>query len=271
LHDKFFTQLAALSAFLSPYLYLNYHKVGRRIWTYGVAGALALSCVMMVTTYIYSKGFTETSAATTKRLSGRIVGQGELWFLQSGIGGPALKWNAPLIDRYVESLSIKSVDLFALQNSLGPNYFSNGYAPDYLRASLQNNAGTVTYTAVTEAMGLVLFGWVGLALMMFCLGALLGLSSAYIAYAIENRLISSTIFAAYIYTQLRISIVQATPWVIISIYSIRWQALILIIELIVLALAQSNSASSAGYGRRRRLFRRPIEPSSNNAVERTLD
>jgi hypothetical protein len=245
--DKFFTQLGALSAFAAPYLYYQYRTVGRRIWIYAAAGALALAAVMTVTTYIYSKGFTETSAATTKRLSGRMVGQGELWFLQSSIGAPIVTWNTPLIESYEKSFGIKSIDLFAAQNSLGPHYFSNRYAPDYLRASLQRNAGSVTYTAVTEAMGLVLFGWLGLGVMMFAVGMLLGLAGAYIAYAITNRSILSVVFAAYVYSQLRTSIVQATPWVIGSIYSLRWLSLILMVELALLILGRSGS----GLGRRR--------------------
>jgi hypothetical protein len=196
---------------------------------------------MAVTTYIYSKGFTETSAATTKRLSGRIVGQGELWYLQSSIGAPLLDWNGPLIDRYVRSLTVKSIDLFAVQNSLGANYFSNRYAPDYLRSSLQRNAGSVTYTMVTEAMGLVLFGWLGLGAMMFGVGMLFGLVSAYVAYAIKNRSILSGLFAGYIYNQLRASVVQATPWVIGSVYSLRWLAIILAFELMLLLLARGGS------------------------------
>jgi hypothetical protein len=239
--DKFFTQLHALAAFTAPYLYFHYRKVGRHIWVYAIAGTLALASVMAVTTYIYSKGFTETSASTSKRLSGRIVGQGEIWFLQSSIGAPLLDWNAPLIDGYVQSLSIKSIDLFSAQNSLGPNYFSNRYAPDYLRSSLQRNAGTVTYTAVTEAMGLVLFGWLGLGAMMFAVGLLYGLVSAYVAYAIKNRSILSALFAAYIYNQFRTSVVQATPWVIGSIYSLRWLAIILAFELALLLLGRSSS------------------------------
>lgn len=264
--DKFFTQLGALSAFAGPYLYHHHRQVGRRIGTYAVAGVLALTAVMTVTTYIYSKGFTDTSAATTKRLSGRMVGQGELWFLQSSIGGPALDWNGPLIERYTESLGVKWVDLFAAQNSLGAHYFSNRYAPDYLRASLQRNAGSVTYTAVTEAMGLVLFGWAGLGAMMFVIGLLLGLSCAYIAYAIENRSIMSGLFAAYVYNQLRISIVQATPWVIGSIYSLRWLGLILAIELALLMLGRGGASSGLGRGRRGARPSRGIKQPAKPAV-----
>lgn len=262
--DKFFTQLHALSAFAAPYLYYHHRKVGRRIWIYAAAATLALCGVMAVTTYIYSKGFTQTSAATTKRLSGRIVGQGELWFLQSSIGGPWLDWNGVLVDRYVQSLSVKSIDLFAAQNSLGANYFSNRYAPDHLRASLQRNAGSVTYTEVTAAMGLVLFGWLGLGAMMFVVGMLFGLSAAYIAYAIKNRSILSGLFAAYIFNQLRASVVQATPWVIGSIYSLRWLALILAIELLLLLLGRGGSG--VGPRRNRTRFARRLKQSTQPTV-----
>lgn len=241
--DKFFTQLAAFAAFFGPYLYRNYRRLGRHAWRYAVGGFVALSLAGAVTTYIYSRGFTETAAATTDRLSGRMVGQGELWFLQASIGAPMLQWNRPLLERYAEAFTIKEVDLFALQNSIGPHYFSNRYAPDYLRASLHRNAGSVTYTAATEAMGLVLFGWFGLGIMMFVVGVVVGLASAYIAFAIESRSIMSGIFAAYINVQLRASIVQATPWVIGSIFSLRWLCVILVFELALLMLGRSAAQS----------------------------
>jgi hypothetical protein len=263
--DKFFTQLAALAAFAAPYLYRNHARVGRHIWRYMVAGGVALALVTTVTTYIYSKGFTETTAATTKRLSGRMVGQGELWFLQSSIGAPVVAWNRPLLERYAEAFTIKSTDLFAAQNSLGAHYFSNRYAPDYLRASLHRNAGSVTYTAVTEAMGLVLFGWLGLGAMMFGVGMLMGAACAYIAYSIENRSIISALFSAYIYNQLRISIVQATPWVIGSVYSLRWLALILTTELLLLVLGRGRNDSRMRYRRPVRSPRR-VEQAAKPAV-----
>lgn len=264
--DKFFTQLGALTAFMAPYVYIHHAKVRQQLGRYLIITTLALSAVTYVTVFIYSNGFAETTAATTKRLSGRIVGQGELWFLQSSIGAPMLRWNAPLIDRYIPTVGIKSVDLYAAQNSLGPHYFSNGYAPDYLRASLQRNAGSATYTAVTEAMGLVLFGWLGLGLMMLVLGMILGLSCAYIAYAIANRSILSTLFAAFLYVQVRTSIVQAAPWVVASIYSARWQVLILLIELGLLLLARASTRSD---WRSRRLAPRP-RPRRQRIAEPTV-
>ena len=263
--DKFFTQLAALASFAAPYLYRNHRLVRRRIAAFLVGTSLALSTVMVVTLYIYSQGFTQTSAATTKRLTGRMVGQGELWYLQASIGAPLLTWDAPLIDRYAASLSVKQIELFALNNSIGPNYFSNRYAPDYLRASLHRNAGTVTYTAATEPMGLVLFGWLGLGALMFLVGAVAGLSSGYIAYAIANRSIVSGLFAAYVYVQLRTTLAQAAPWVIASIYSMRWLGIILVIELALALLGQS--ARSHGRGKRLRAhLRRAPQPVPERLV-----
>ncbi|MBB4857410.1 hypothetical protein HNO88_000717 [Novosphingobium chloroacetimidivorans] len=269
--DKFFTQLGFLSAFGSPYLYRHYAKVGRRIWLYAIIAAIALSGVMTMTTYIYSKGFTETRAATVKRLSGRMVGQGELWFLQSSIGAPLIDWNATLIERYAQSFTVKATDLFAAQNSLGAHYFSNRYAPDYLRSSLHRNAGSVTYTEVAEPMGLVLFGWLGLGLMMAIVGMLVGLACSYMAYAIENRSLLSALFAAYVLNQLQASIVQAAPWVIGSIYSLRWLVVILIIELGLLLLGQGGARSRPRHRRDRRLPPRAIQQAAERAIERPLD
>jgi hypothetical protein len=264
--DKFFTQLAALSAFMAPYLYAHYQKVVRNVWLYMLVGALALTSVMSVTAFIYSDGFTQTSAATSKRFSDRIVGQGELWYLQSSIGAPLLHWDAPLMERYSQSFTVKAIELFAVQNSLGPNYFSNRYAPDYLRASLHRNAGSVTYTAATEAMGLALFGWLGLGAYMLILGLLLGLACAYIAYAIKTRSILSALFAAYVYVQLRTSIVQATPWVVASVYSAKWLAVILAIELGLVVLGRGSAGSATMHGHRLARRSRRIKQAAKPAI-----
>lgn len=232
--DKFFTQLSAVSAFFAPYFFKNYLLIRRRIPLYLTFAIAALIPVTGVTIFIYSNGFRETPTATSKRLTDRMVGQGELWFVQSTIGAPILQWNSRLIQNFQNSLTIKSVDLFANKNSLGANYFSNRYAPDYLRRSLGNNAGSVTYTEVTAAMAIVLFGWLGGIIMMAVLGAIFGLACWYLASAIQRRSMMSVFFSAYIYMQLRISIIQAAPWVIASIFSIRWISLIAAIEIVLI-------------------------------------
>ncbi len=229
--DKFFTQLSAVSAFFAPYLFKNNHLIRRRITLYLTYAIAALIPVTGVTMFIYSNGFRETPAATSKRLTDRMVGQGELWFVQSTVRSPILRWDSRLIQDFGSSLTVKSVDLFANKNSLGANYFSNRYAPDYLRSSLRNNAGSVTYTEVTAAIAVVLFGWLGGAIMMAALGGIFGLACCYLAYAIQKRSMTSLVFSAYIYMQLRISTIQAAPWVIASIYSVRWLSIIAIIEI----------------------------------------
>ena len=124
----------------------------------------------------------------------------------------------------------------------------------------------MTYTAVTEAMGLALFGWLGLGAYMLGLGLLLGVACAYIAYAIKARSILSALFAAYIYVQLRTSIVQATPWVVASVYSARWLALILAVELGLLIIGRGSAGSPAVYSRRDTSFARRIKQPTKAAI-----
>lgn len=73
--------------------------------------------------------------------------------------------------------------------------------------------------------------------MMAALGAIFGLACCYLAYAIQKRSMISLLFSAYIYMQLRISIIQAAPWVIASIYSMRWLSIIAIIEIALAFMA----------------------------------
>ncbi|UAK25056.1 DUF6418 domain-containing protein [Sphingomonas nostoxanthinifaciens] len=238
--DKFFTMLASLSAFFAPYLYLNARAVLQQIGRYAVAAAAALMVVFAVTWFIYSDLGRQNPTATAQRLSGRVVGQGELWYLQYGLGAPVWNWDGEMVDRNIQALTVKDIDIFALRASIGPAFYSNGYAPDKIRTSLHRNAGSVTYTAALEPLGLHTFGWGGLAIMMVIVGFMSALGSAYVALAIRTRSILMGTFAAYVSVQLRTTLAQGTPYVLFSVFSMVWLSVILLIELSLLLVGLSQ-------------------------------
>lgn len=240
--EKFFTQLSAMAAFFAPYLMRHHADVRRNLLGYGLGGLLALATVFSVTWWIYSNGGASSNAATMDKLSGRIVGQGQLWYLQSRIGAPMLNWDTHLVNANVRALTVKEMEPFAQRESIGPAYFSNRYAPDAMRASLNRNQGTVTYTMAAEPLGLVAFGWVGLGVMMIFCGFILAAGTLLIARAITHRLPISIIFGAYILTQTYMTLNQGSPWVLFSIFSLKWLSVIAFVELtmIILVMSQAN-------------------------------
>lgn len=235
--DKFFTQLNAIAAFFSPYIYRNAQTIWRDMYKYSVVGVLALGLVSMVTWGIYSDFGARTTAESSKKLAGRLTGQGELWFLQASIGSPLIAFDKGIVSENINALFVKEIDLYAVQHSLGPNYFSNKYAPDDIRSSIMTNAGTTTYTAALEPLGLVAFGWIGLGVMLVLCGGVVGFYASYMAYAIETRSVMSAIFSGYLFLQLQAVLAQGSPWVLFSIYTFRWQAVIWLIEFALVFLA----------------------------------
>lgn len=242
--DKFFIILMTISCFLAPYLYRNHRIVSRKIGTVLAATAIAMAPIMGITWFIYSDQGRMSPQATAQRLGERFAAQGELWYIQNKIGAPLTHWDDAFVRRNVEAMSIKNVDVFALRNGLGPTYFMNRYAPDHLRAAQGRHAGAVTYTMALEPLLLVQFGWIGLFTGLALAALLFALGSLYVAYAIERRLIISMIFASYVLVLLRSFSTQGTPWVIASVFTLKWLSVVLAIELALLLLAASQGGAS---------------------------
>lgn len=239
--DKFFIILITASCFFAPYLYLHHRLVRQRIGVMLGVSALLMLPVMGVTWFIYSDQGRASAEATSQRLMERFAAQGELWYLQNRIGAPLAKWNGQFVAANIGAMSVKNVDLFALQHGLGPAYFMNLYSPDKIRAAQGRHAGSVTYTMALEALLLAQFGWIGLFAGMVLSGALFALGSLYAAYAIERRLILSTVFSGYIILLMRSFSTQGGPWVIASVFTLKWLSIVLAIELALLLVAASQS------------------------------
>lgn len=240
--DKFFTILTALALFMTPWLYANYLQLGRRLPMIIAVMVLAAAPSCAVTWLIYSNAGRLSTFETLNKLSGRIVGQGELWYAQSRVGAPAFDWNESLVDRNIQALSEKDADFYALEASLGPNYFSDRFAPGNIALSIHHNAGSVTYTGALDPMGLVMFGWVGLGFVKIFCGFIAALITRYIAWALDNRSIISSVLSIYIFTQMLYTFRQGTPWVLFSIFSFKWLCVIAAIEVImtIFVLTQNN-------------------------------
>jgi Family of unknown function (DUF6418) len=251
--DKFFIILMTVSCFFAPYLYLHHRRVRQRIGLFLGVTAVLMAPVMGVTWFIYSDQGRASVEATSQHLSERFAAQGELWYLQNRIGAPLIARNNQFLADNAEAMSVKGVDLFALQHGLGPAYFMNRYSPDNVRAAQGRHAGAVTYTMALEPLVLANFGWLGLVVAMVLCGALFALGFLYVAYAIERRLILSMVFSAYIMVLMRSFSTQGGLWVLASVFTLKWLSIVLAIELILLLLA----ASQKGHGGNGRPAMRP--------------
>lgn len=229
--DKFFIIISTACSFFAPYLYLRHRYVLRRLPYLATVSLVVLLPVGAITWFIYSDQGRATVEATTQKLTERFAAQGELWYLQTKIRAPAIDWHDNIVEKNVEALSVKEVDLFALRNGIGPGYFMNRYAPVKVRAAQMRNAGAVTYTMALEPLALALFGWLGLLLTLMVCGVLFAAGACYLVYAIERRLMLSMFFAGYVTLTLKSFSAQGTPWVIASIYTLKWLSIVIIIEM----------------------------------------
>lgn len=239
--DKFFIIISTVSSFFAPYLYLQHKYVMKRLPVLAAVGLLVLLPVSAITWFIYSNQGRATVEATSQKLTERFAAQGELWYLQTKIGAPAIDWHDDIVEKNVASLSVKQVDLFALRNGIGPAYFMNRYAPGNFRISQMQGGGLITYTMALEPLALAMFGWLGLVLTLMVSGFLFAAGACYLAYAIERRLMLSMIFAGYVIVMLKAYSTQGAPWVVVSIYTLKWLSVVLIIELVLSIIGSSQS------------------------------
>lgn len=256
--DKMTTQLIALSGFIAPFVCAYPEKLRRHLVAFLSVGLLALIAAFSVTWFVYSAGGRDTAAATIERLSGRLVGTGELWYLQTRLGAPLVNWDGDIIGRNIEALKIKNVEPFAVANSLGPNYYSNRYAPDDIRNSIARQGGTVTFTAAYEPLLLATFGWVGLGIAMIITGIISALVAAYMMFAINSRSIVSAVFASFVAVLWRAAASQGTPWTIVGLFALKWLAVIFVIEIAMILLGLA--LKPRGASRRERFSWRANEP-----------
>lgn len=239
--DKFFTQLSAFLYFITPYLYLNYRTVQRRLSLWIAVSILPLMVASGMTWYVYSDGLETPPDQTIEKLSGRLVGQGELWYIQVKLGAPVLAWDQTFADRNIESLTVLDVNRFAVENSLGPYYFSNRYSPEDIRRSMLRKGGTVSLTSVYEPLALAVFGWGGVAIAALGAGALFALMKLYLAYAIASRSIISAVLSIYVAQFFGTFLTQGTPYTAMSVTTLKWLGVVLVIELAMLVLGMTQS------------------------------
>lgn len=234
--DKFFIIIAAALSFFAAYIFINYQTVRRHLGKFCLIAVICVSPLFALTYFIYSGGGRESVEHTVQRMGGRIAGQGELWYLQNSLGAPAFNWDADFVRRNIQALAMRDMN-YPLRASIGPAYFSNRYAPDRIRASMQRQGGRVTYTMAMEPLGLAVLGWGGLALMMAGVGGLVAFFSGFYARAITGRSVISAFFAGYLEQLVRSMTSQGAPWVLFGFSVLKWLFVVVAIEIMMVVAA----------------------------------
>ncbi|MFN3434408.1 MAG: DUF6418 domain-containing protein, partial [Sphingomonas sp.] len=179
----------------------------------------------------------------------RIAGQGELWFVASRDARRVTHWDAPLVAANIDTLGDKSPPASAFANGVETYYFIQRYAPAKLAASFRKNQGWVQLTMGTEAMALVMFGYVGVGIVMALLGALVACAALYLRRAFASRFPLSLFFAVWTFLQVYFSAQQASLWSIAAPGQVKRLLLFATIEIVLLAINRAQALSGQGRAR----------------------
>ena len=238
--DKFFTILAEVAFFAMPLLLVRQGRLAGTMLRLAVPVAALLCAALGATLYIYS-GYGRLPLDRTVTLVGeRIAGQGELWFVASRDARRVTHWDAHLVARNLDTLGDKSPPATAFANGVETYYFIQRYAPAALADSFRKNGGWVQLTMGTEAMALVMFGYVGVAVVMVVLGVLVAFAALYLRRSFESAFPLSLFFAVWTFLQVYFSAQQASLWSIAAPGQINRLLLFVTIEIILLAINRAQ-------------------------------
>jgi hypothetical protein len=257
--DKFFTILAEVAFFAMPLLLARRGRLAGTLARLALPVAMLLCAALAATLYIYS-GYGRLPVGRTVALVGeRVAGQGELWFVASRDERRATNWDAHLVERNLDTLDDKSPPASAFANGVETYYFIQRYAPAKLAASFRKNQGWVQLTMGTEAMALVMFGYLGVAAVMALLGVLVAFGALYLRRAFESGFAPSLFFAVWVFLQIYFAVQQASLWTIAAPGQFNRLLLFVTIEIVLLAINRAQLMSSAGRGRALAFTRRQSE------------
>ena len=255
--DKFFTILTEVSIFAMPFLL---RRQGRLAPTFLrlAPGAAVLTCGSLAATlYIYSDYGRLPIDRTTALVGERVAGQGELWFVASRDSRAASNWDGQLVERYNAILKDKSAPDTASAYGIETFYFINRYSPTKLANSFHKSNGWVQLTMGTEAMLLVMFGYIGVLIGMMLAGVLVGLSLLYLRRTFASGFPLSLYCAMWTFLQIYLCIQQASWWSVAAPGQIKRLLLFLTIELVLVAINRGQILSLAS-GARRSVFKRRL-------------
>jgi len=247
--DKFFTILAEVAFFAMPLLLLRQGRLAGTMIRLAVPVGALLCAALGATLYIYS-GYGRLPLDRTVTLVGeRIAGQGELWFVASRDARRVTNWDSHLVDGNLQTLRAKSPPAEAFANGVETYYFIMRYSPAKLADSFRKNQGWVQLTMGTEALALVMFGYLGVAAVMVVLGVLAAFAALYLRRAFESRFPLSLFLAVWVFLQVYFSAQQASLWSVAAPGQINRVLLFVTIEIVLLAINRAQILSALGRGR----------------------
>ena len=210
--DKFFTILVNACYFSMSYLLIkpdNFRKTIVKIAPFGAAIVLVM---FGITTYIYSDYGKISLSETIERVSGRITGQGQLWYVANINEKNLFKLDKNLFDEHVAYLSDDNPSYYAFAHGLEQFYFIYKYSPKEYVDNARLAQGWWGLTAGYEAMALVIFGFGGAFFFMALSGAIVALPALYMLRAQRSQFMLSLMLATWFLNEAYVMTNQFGLW-----------------------------------------------------------
>lgn len=238
--DKFFTILSEVAFFVMPLLLARQGRLAGTMLRLAVPAGALLCLAFGATLYIYS-GYGRLPVDRTVTLLGeRIAGQGELWFVASRDARHVTRWDVNLVARNLDTLNDPAPPASAFANGVETYYFIDRYAPAKLAESFRKNQGWVQLTMGTEALALVMFGYVGVFVIMGLLGMLVAFAALYLRRGFASGFPLTLFFAVWTYLQIYLCAQQGSFWSIAAPGQINRLLLFVTIEIVLLAFNRAQ-------------------------------
>ncbi len=233
--DKFFIIVIASCFYFMPFVLRDAGGVARTVKRATPVLALVLFSMSIVTYYIYSEEGARSHEETMDRLSQRVAGQGQLWFAAVGDSSEAFSFDVRQVTLNLGSLVANPGAVYVLEHRIAAFYFIERYAPTTMHRSFVKNGGAVTPTMVLEAYGLLLFGFVGLAVLLALIGAGIGVLLHCLRVAMLSANPINALLPAFVCAQAIVFVAQATLYSLLSPSAFKAYAAFLVLQLAVAA------------------------------------
>jgi hypothetical protein len=235
--DKFFTIASNAAFFFVPYLVERRISIGKIVFAAAPFALFLVGLLFSVTYYIYSDGFKQSSYQTFERLGERMTAQSELWFIANDDSPSLANWDGNLLSKQLDSFWSTDPDTHTFEAGLGTFYFAWKYSPMRLAISMMNNAGTTSFTMGWEPLGLVMFGYIGLGVLMIGTAFVVALGASYLKWAIASKSPISIVIASYVIVQILYMTNQGTPFVVFNIMRIKTALIFIVLEFLVFLIS----------------------------------
>jgi len=239
--EKFSSLMASFIYVLMP-AYLISQTLQRRIFSQ-VIPAIASVAVLTIPIVLMVYGWAEKPQEAIEKLSTRMVGQGEVWFVADSNEKDAFNFEREHINHIVVStVSSNANEMITQEPYIGAVYFMHEYLPPAL-LSLFLESPSLTLTYSFEAYLLVAFGWIGMFLPLLFYAGIHALTLLYLCWSIQNARPVSIFFAGKLLAWMIVGLSQGYLFMIFGFKIFVLVGLAIIYEIFSSILSKKRAGS----------------------------